>query len=196
MPELDQHLKEISEIRSMMERSSKILSLSGLAGISIGIVALCGVMYAQYIHTRVPPENAPFYVATDALAVLVLAITMSVLFSSRLAKKKGLPLWNQTGKFLVTELAIPLFAGGVFCIALMIQKTYYLLPAVMLTFYGLALLNASKFTVREVRYLGLTQLCIGLLAALVPQEGLNFWALGFGVVHILYGLRIYVKYEK
>lgn len=188
--------KDLSEIRSMMERSSKILSLSGIAGVSIGIVALCGVMYAQYVHTRVPAEDVERHIIVDALAVLFVAIVLAMFFSSRMAKKKGLPIWNKTAKHLVGELAIPLFAGGVFCMALLMNRTFNLLPAVMLTFYGLALVNASKFTVREVRYLGLTQLVIGLLAALIPQEGLNFWALGFGVVHILYGLRIYVKYER
>lgn len=188
--------KDLSEIRSMMERSSKILSLSGLAAVSIGITALCGVMYAQYIHTRVPAEDVERHIITDALAVLFLAIALAMFFSNRMAKKKGLPIWNNTAKYLVGELAIPLFAGGVFCVALLMNKTFNLVPAVMLTFYGLALVNASKFAVKEVRYLGLTQLTIGLFAALIPNEGLNFWALGFGVVHILYGVRIYVKYEK
>jgi hypothetical protein len=196
MNEPNDPLKNLSEIRSMMERSSKILSLSGLAGVGVGIVALCGVMYAQYIHTRVAQEDVVKYLAVDAVVVLTLALGISLWFSRRMAKKKGLPIWNQTAKHLVTELAIPLFAGGAFCVALLLNKTYNLLSAVMLTFYGLALVNASKFAVKEVRHLGLTQLVIGLLAAVLPQEGLNFWALGFGVVHILYGLRIYMKYEK
>ena len=196
MNKIEGHLKDISEIRSMMERSSKILSLSGLAGVAIGIIALCGAMFAQYIHTRVAQEDVVTYLGADALLVLLLAVGLAVFFSSRMAKKKGLPLWNSTAKYLVTELSIPLFAGGVFCVALLLHQSYFLLPAVMLTFYGLALVNASKFAVKEVRYLGLTQLTIGLLAALFHREGLNFWALGFGVVHILYGLQIYVKYEK
>jgi hypothetical protein len=189
-------VKDLSDIRSMMEKSSKVLSLSGLAGVAIGIVALAGVLYAQYIHTHVPAEDVERYIIADALAVLFLAIMLAILFSSRMAKKKGLPIWNITAKHLVGELAIPLFAGGVFCGALLMNKTFNLLPSAMLTFYGLALVNASKLTVKEVRYLGLTQLTIGLLAALIPDEGLNFWALGFGAVHILYGLRIYSKYER
>lgn len=186
----------LAEIRSMMERSSKMLTLSGLAGICIGIVALCGAVYAQYVQTRVPVEDVERYVVADAVVVLVLAIVFAAFFSVRMAKKKGLPAWNNVAKYLVGELAIPLFAGGVFCVALLMSNAYSLIPATMLTFYGLALVNASKFAVQEVRYLGLTELAVGLVAALFPQEGLNFWAFGFGVVHILYGLRIYLKYEK
>ncbi|MEK7250034.1 MAG: hypothetical protein AAB209_06375, partial [Bacteroidota bacterium] len=70
MNEPNDPLKNLSEIRSMMERSSKILSLSGLAGVGVGIVALCGVMYAQYIHTRVAQEDVVKYLAVDAVVVL------------------------------------------------------------------------------------------------------------------------------
>ncbi len=196
MTELRDPQQELSEIRTMMERSTKILSLSGLAGITIGLVAIGGALYAQWIHDHIAAEEIRRYLIIEALAVLVIATALSVLFSSRMAKKKGLPLWSPAGRYLITELAIPLAAGGVFCVALIIHDSVLLLPAVMLTFYGLALINASKFAVKEVRYLGLTQLAIGLLAALYPADGLNFWALGFGVVHILYGLRIYLKYEK
>ena len=196
MNELHNPQKDLSEIRSMMERSTKILSLSGLAGITIGLVAIAGALYAQWIHHNISAEKVQLYLILEALAVLAIAIGLSVFFSSRMAKKKEMPLWTPAGRYLLTELVIPLAAGGVFCAATIIHRAFFLLPAIMLTFYGLALVNASKFAVKEVRYLGLTQLTIGLLAALFPEEGMNFWILGFGVMHILYGVRIYLKYEK
>ncbi len=189
-------IQQLSDIRSMMEKSTKILSLSGLAGISIGILAICGVVLVQYIHTRVPAEDVQAYVTAIAAGVLVSAIGLSALFSTRMARKKNLPTWNSVARHLVVELSIPLFTGGVFSFALMSHGSYDMIPAAMLAFYGLALIGASKFTVNEVRYLGLTELAIGLLAALIPQEALNLWGLGFGVMHILYGLRMYAKYEK
>jgi hypothetical protein len=196
MEQTSDPIQQLSDIRSMMEKSTKILSLSGLAGVSIGLVAIAGVMFAQYIHSRVSADDVQSFIIADAVAVLILAIGLSVFFSSRMAKKKNLPTWNSIAKHLIIELAIPLFAGGVFSVALLLNRTYNLIPAAMLAFYGLALVNASKFTVKEVRLLGLTELALGLFAALLPQEGLNFWALGFGVMHIVYGLRMYVKYEK
>ena len=196
MAELHDPQKDLSEIRAMMERSTKILSLSGLAGITIGLVAIGGALLGQWIHHHVTPEEIQRFLILDALSVLAIAIGLSVFFSARMAKKKGIPLWTPAARYLITELAIPLAAGGVFCLSAIINQTFYLLPAIMLTFYGLALVNAGKFAVKEVRYLGLTQLTIGLLAALFPSEGMNFWMLGFGVMHILYGVRIYLKYEK
>jgi hypothetical protein len=189
-------IKDISEIRSMMERSTKTLSLSGLAGVTIGILALCGALYVPYILEHVPAGEVAKYVIADALAVLLMAIALSIFFSSRMAKKKRLVLWNHTTRYLVTELSIPLFAGGVFCVAMLVHRDVAFLPAAMLAFYGLSLVNASKFTISEVRYLGLTQAGLGLTAALIPEHGLLLWALGFGVVHIAYGVWIWWKYER
>ncbi len=196
MPTQFDPAQELSDIRSMMERSSKVLFLSGRAGIAVGVVALVGFAYEQYIHFRVPLENLHAYLLADALTVLAVSIVLATYYSSKMAKQKGLPLWNATTKHLVAELAIPLAAGGIFCISLLVHRTFTLLPASMLAFYGLALLNASKYTVREVRYLGLVQLVLGLLASFLPDSGSILWAVGFGIVHILFGLRIFFKYER
>ncbi len=188
--------QDLSDIRSMMEKSSKVLILSGRAGIAIGTVALLGIAHAQYVQTRVPPESLQAYLIADALIVLALAIALAIFYSARMAKHKGLPIRNATAKHLVTELAIPLAAGGAFCISLIVQHMHSLLPASMLSFYGLALLNASKYTVSEVRYLGLAQLTLGLVAAFFLEAGLILWGAGFGIVHILFGVRIFLKYER
>jgi len=189
-------IKDIAEIRSIMERSSKLLSLSGLAGIAVGVVALCGVLLFQWLQSTAPPQQLQRDCIMLALGVLLLSIALAMAFSRRMARRQGLPAWNQPARFLVTELAIPLAAGGVMCVALLVHEAHALLPSTMLTFYGLALLNASKFTVKEVRWLGLTEIMLGLLAAFVTNWGLALWAAGFGGLHILYGLRIFIAYEK
>ncbi len=188
--------EDLSEIRSMMEKSTRVLSLSGLAGIAIGCYAFAGFLFAQYIITRLPKNEILRYLLGDAIIVLVGAIVLVVYFSSRMAKQKGLPIWNATTKQLVGELALPLAAGGVFCVSLLVHEAYTSLPSVMLIFYGLALFAASKYTIKEVRFLGLTQLAIGVAAAFVNSQGLNLWGLGFGIVHILFGVRIYLAYER
>ena len=43
----NEHLETLSEIRTLMERSSKFLSLSGISGISAGIIAIVGVVAAS-----------------------------------------------------------------------------------------------------------------------------------------------------
>jgi hypothetical protein len=66
----------------------------------------------------------------------------------------------------------------------------------MLIFYGLALINASPNLFDEIRYLGYSEILIGLLAAAFIGYGLYFWAFGFGVLHIAYGLVMYKKYDS
>jgi hypothetical protein len=66
----------------------------------------------------------------------------------------------------------------------------------MLIFYGLALLNASKYTLKEIRYLGMSEICLGLIASAWVQFGIVFWGIGFGMLHIIYGTFMYFKYEK
>lgn len=65
-----------------------------------------------------------------------------------------------------------------------------------LVFYGLALLNASKYTLSDIRYLGLLEIVTGLMATFFIEYGLLFWAFGFGLLHIVYGIFMYYKYEK
>ena len=200
MNPIDQHLKDISEIRSMMERSSKFLSLSGLSGVSAGIVALVGAAVAHWKTQQTEAANLTrelvHFLVADAALVLVVAVSLTVFFSIRLAKKKNLPFWNNTAKYLLADLVIPLITGGIVMAILYKQGVLVYLAPLSLVFYGLALLNASKYTFRAVRYLAVSEIILGLLAVLLLDWQLWFWALGFGVLHIVYGVFGYWKLEK
>jgi len=204
MTEIDNGLKDVAEIRSMMERSSKFLSLSGLSGVSAGIVALAGWAWAMwYLGSRFGPETGGvvnhrdvLLLMLDSALVIAAALSVSMFFSWRLAKRRGLPIWNATAKDTVSALLIPLVSGGVFCLILVRQELYATIPSAMLMFYGMALVSAGKFTVHDIRVLGLCQILLGLTAALLPEIGLWLWATGFGLLHIVYGIVVYMKYEK
>jgi predicted lysophospholipase L1 biosynthesis ABC-type transport system permease subunit len=208
MDELESGLRDISAIRTMMERASKFLSLSGLSGISAGVVALAGAWTANWAMQR-SGAHIPLageqgggdawlsrFLIADAISVLVVALACSTFFSVRMARKKGHPLWGPTTMYLLAALLIPLAAGGAFCGVLLFHGLYSFLPAVMLVFYGLALLNAGNFTFSEVRYLGMIDILLGLTAGFQPALGLILWAGGFGLLHIVYGILLYAKNEK
>ena len=131
----------------------------------------------------------------DAVLVLILAIGASLYFSFRKARLHGLKMWTPVSKRLLTNFLIPLVAGGFFIIILYIQNYWQLLVPAMLIFYGLALVNAGKFTYSEVFYLGLIEIVTGLASAIFPRYGIFFWCLGFGFLHIAYGFIMYRKYE-
>jgi len=196
MNERDQHLQSLAEIRQMMERSSKVLTLSGLSGVSAGLVALAGALAALWIQSRFSSDQLVMAFAADAVCVLVLALVLAAAFSARMARKKNLPVWTATTNHLLLDLAVPLGAGGVFCLALMNARIYALIPGTMLMFYGLALVSGSKYALKEIRYFGMTQLALGCVALFASGQELTLWAIGFGAMHIAYGVWMYVRYEK
>jgi len=202
-----QYLEDITEIKSMMERSSRFISLSGLSGIFAGIYALIGAtlvynrMYTtegslyQRVYRNSYSEDINFMIIV-AVSVLLLALVTGIIFTTRKAHQQHLKTWDNTTKRLLINLMIPLAAGGIICIMLLKAQYYTLVAPATLIFYGLALVNASHHTYRDIRYLGLTELVIGLIACIYIGYGLLFWAIGFGVLHIIYGTVMYVKYER
>jgi hypothetical protein len=131
-----------------------------------------------------------------ALIVLILAISLSVLFTVRKAKRNNLPIWDGTTKRMLGSLLVPLVTGGIFCLILLLDWYTALIAPSMLIFYGLALVNASKYAIGNAEYLGGAEIILGLIALLLPGYGLLFWVIGFGVFHIIYGVYMYVKFER
>jgi len=202
--------EDLQTIRDMMERSSKFLSLSGLSGIFAGICALTGAAMAWFIildsgqihfdnyspGKGVLMSGVRFYLALDAMLVLVIAILGAVYFSQRKARKVGQLFWTNSTRRLLVHLMIPLVSGGVFMLILMFRNHTELVASVMLIFYGLSLVNAGKFTFGEIHYLGLTEIVLGILAGIFINHGLLFWTIGFGLMHIIYGTAMYNRYER
>ena len=207
------HLNTLSEIKQLMERSSRFLSLSGLSSILIGIYALAGVgaaywyldsqsMDAGRYFTQFSASSfeqfktlIPFFIG-DALLVLILSIITTYLFTQRLSMKQGVKHWDPAAKRLLLNLCIPLVTGGLYSWLLIQHQRIDLILSSMLIFYGMALLNASHHTRTEIRHLGILEVLLGLLAALYSDYGLLFWAIGFGGLHIVYGFLFYFKYER
>ena len=200
MATIDDRLKDISEIRSMMEQSSKFLSLSGLSGISAGIVGIAAAVIAQYFIDTAGTRSSGSkwrrlffdWVYPDAHC----CIELRGKFLGANGAKEQLPVWSSATKSLLVNLFIPLAVGGLFCLILVYHNILFLIAPAMLIFYGLALLNTSKYTLREIRYLGMSEICLGLLASIWVQFGIVFWGIGFGILHITYGTFMYFKYEK
>ncbi|WP_189604086.1 hypothetical protein [Salinimicrobium marinum] len=203
-----EYIRDLSEIRSMMERSTRFLSLTGWSGIMAGVYALAGAyiayrFYYQNFDTDSLSAGQYTIVTGNVLdlvflgvAVLVLAIGTAIILSQRKSTKKGERLWNAAARRLITNMAISLITGGVFILILLSKGLFVFAAPASLIFYGLALLNASKFTFEELRSLGIIQVVMGLIAAIFVNHALLFWALGFGVMHIIYGIYMHLKYEK
>lgn len=206
MEETVDHLKDLKEIRNMMEKSTRFISLSGLSGIFAGMFALIGAAVAfwyldynsstweGYYFNR--PLNFYSFFFLDAGLVFILAFASGIFFTARNAKRKGQNVWDSTSKRLLINLLVPLFCGGFFCVALLVYGIIGLIAPATLIFYGLALLNGSKYTLDDIRYLAYGEIVLGMISTVYTGYGLLFWAIGFGVLHIVYGTVMYFKYEK
>ena len=198
--------QDLASIRQLMERSVKFVSLSGLSGVLAGLYALTGAAVSYFL---ILPQPTSFQVSNDrlgepgvmtglmvvALVVLVASLATGLWLSARKAAQLGVNVWDQTGRRLLINLAIPLVTGGIFVLILLGSGYFTLLAPVCLIFYGLALVNASPNLVDEIRFLGISEIALGLLGAAAPGIGLFLWAIGFGMLHIVYGSVLYRKYE-
>jgi len=205
MEQDQQGLKALTDIRNMMERSSRFISLSGWSGIAAGISALVGALLAltrieEFYRSGSQLSGCPQCLRQEllliAMGVLLTALFSAFLFTLRRSRKQGLPIWGTASRRLLWNTAIPLGVGGIFLIRMMMLGQYDLIAPGCLIFYGLALVNGSKYTLGEIRYLGYTMLVLGIVNLWFPHVGLYFWAAGFGVCHIIYGAAMWMKYEK
>ena len=205
-------LQEVKDTRQLMERSSRFISLSGLSGVAAGIFALIGAYIARYvilknyyvvnIRGNYPENSLPSFeklkIQLLILALVVFAATSVTAFflTRRKANKQKVSLWGHTSRRLFWNMAIPLTAGGLFVLGMLQYNDWSYVAPACLVFYGLALVNASKYTLTDIRYLGYCEIIIGLINMYWIGYGLYFWALGFGVLHIIYGIVMWWKYER
>ncbi|HRV55810.1 MAG TPA: hypothetical protein P5264_09775 [Mangrovimonas sp.] len=196
------YLKDLTEIKDLMNRSSRFISLSGLSGILAGVYALIGAAMAYYIVTN----SARGYLILDGIIfnicvfilfmIAFLSVVTAIFLTTRKAKKNNEKIWDKSSRRLLINFLVPLIVGGTYILIILEQQKYGQSGALMLIFYGLALVNASKYSIGDIRYLGYVEILLGLICALFPGYGFWLWVLGFGVMHIIYGTLMYYKYDR
>ena len=226
MIENEKHIEDLQQIRSIMEKSTQFISLSGLSGISAGIFGLLGAVLAylrlkgEFVITNTKSLNLPSQLPYSdrsnfmnivemeltknptidliiiATLTLGLALIFATFFTFRKAKKDGNSIWSATSRRLLMSVALPLIVGGLFSLAILNHGLFGLVAPATLIFYGLALINGSKHTLPEIKYVGIFNIILGLINTIFIGQGLFFWAVGFGVVHIVYGVVMYFKYDR
>jgi hypothetical protein len=210
MNQSDQHLEDIKVIRKIMEESSRFLSLSGLSGIVAGLIAIAGAVMAKLIIEKYSPAiqwySEPFtfdpegrkmllLLFADMAGVLVLALASAVYFSSRKARMSGLSAWTPVTRRMLTSLILPLLTGGLFILLTITSVPAFITVASTMIFYGLAVISAGKFTFGEIHWLGVLEVATGLICLLLPSLSVLIWAVGFGAIHIGYGLFMHLRYK-
>lgn len=215
MTEQDHHLDTLHDIKQIMERSSRFISLSGLSGIAAGSCALVGAWFAYGViaNSRVEvksirsigtsPEHSISIsdwmgnqLVQIALLTFIAAFALSFIFTYIRSRKTNTPIWGHSSRRLLINVMIPMLAGGIYLFKLIENQAFGLIAPGSLIFYGLAVLNASKYTLPETRYLGYAEMLVGIISLWCIGYGIYFWAIGFGVLHIVYGILMWWKYER
>jgi uncharacterized membrane protein YjjP (DUF1212 family) len=193
-----QNLEALQDIRKMMDRSSRFISLSGWSGIAAGVIALGGVWFAHQKLSASYDDPAVLQseLITIAAVVFVAAFVSAIGLTFIKSRNQGVAFWGSSAKRLIWNTLLPMIAGGFLIWRMIEMQQYSLTPAASLIFYGLALINGSKYTLGEVRFLGYAELLTGIIALWFPDSALYFWAFGFGILHIMYGVAMWWKYER
>ena len=202
----NKNAEDLALIRSLMEQSSRFISLSGWSGVFAGTYAIIAAALAYFLFKEngidyFEPTRTSYATAAlmqllaIGLVTLFLAVFTGIYLTVRKSRKKDLAIWTTTSKRLIINLFIPIVVGGIFCVALYVHSSMTLIAPATLVFYGLGLINASKYTFNDIRYLGYCEIILGLAALFLVGYGLLFWALGFGILHIIYGIVIQRKYQ-
>lgn len=199
-----QALNDLKDIRGIMERSTRFLSLSGWSGIWAGCTALVSaalvwkmdLVYYFYNESLPIGRRGSFHLLLLGAVTFIVAFIGAYYFTWRKAKASGQRVWSASSRALMRQVAMPMLAGGVFCLACLYYDYYLFITPSCLVFYGLALVSGSKYTLGEVRWLGYSEVALGCIALFVPNYGLGFMAAGFGLLHILYGIIMWNKYDK
>lgn len=209
MSEQNKQLETLQDIKRIMEKSSRFISLSGWSGVSAGLCALGGAWYTSTKINCWQRGDCEFQrlVSEDGVNIrstllqisfvtFAAAFAFAFLFTWLRSHKTGVPVWGYMARKLMVNVAVPMLAGGMLIYRMMDFGFYGLIAPACLLFYGLALVNASKYTLVEIRYLGYCQIVLGIINLWMIGYGLYFWAAGFGLLHIIYGLVMWWKYER
>ena len=201
----------LDDIRDMMSKSSRFQAISGWSIIVIGVfAAIASLMAATVIGIvdvpffgnlqRYATLNTPTKIQAAAVIALVLfTVCLLTVFIFAIVKSKRHNLRFTFDKRMAQMLLaffIPLLAGGLFSMAMVLQHHYGLTSSIMLMFYGLALINCSHYTYPILRWLGYTELLIGIIDCFTMSHALLFWFLGFSVAHILFGIIYVIMFDR
>lgn len=211
MSNKEEQLQSLTEIKNLIENSSRFTALNGISGISAGIIAIFGCLYAAFSldfplfaqaksimqWTGTDGEKATLkFLITTALIVFILAFAAFMFFINRKAKANNVKLFNHTGRKFIFNHCIFLLAGGLFAAVLLYYNIFFLVIPALLIFYGMGLVNLSKFSFNAIRNLGLIEIALGFILCFMPVYALLFFFIGFGVMHVIYGLIFHFTYDK
>lgn len=184
----DRAMENLRFIRETMERSASFTAVSGWAGVAMGAVALAAAAVARL------QQDPRVWLAVWLLAA---AVSFAVAVGGMAVKSRsvGMPLFSGPGRKFASSFAPPIVVGGLLTVALFVAGEIRLLPGTWLLLYGAAVVTGGAHSVRVVPLMGAVFMATGAVALLAPPAWADaFMALGFGMLHVVFGLVIARKH--
>lgn len=196
-------IDSLNEIKEMMQRSSKFTSISGWSGIWVGVVGIFAAALAEFVILKSkldlyglqPDENRDVSLMILGIITLIIALSGGFYFMIKKSNRDNVKFINPVTKRILNRFVSVLIIGGILCLLLYKHLSFVYIAPTTLLFYGLALLNVEKETIIEIKYLAFVEIFLGLLAFYFIYNGLLFWVIGFGLAHIIFGLKMIKKYD-
>ena len=183
IPIEDHALDNLRFIRDTMERASSFTAVPGWGGVFMGLTALGAAWIAR---TQTSADKwLEVWLVEAAVALLIGALSLW----------RKAPVWSAPARKFVLGFAPPLLVGAVLTIATVRGGAYQLLPGLWLLLYGTAVTTGGAFSARIVPLMGVAFALTGIGALFSPPGWADGWlALGFGGMHVLFGLLIARRY--
>mgnify|MGYP001558868681 CR=1 FL=1 len=194
----DQAFRALAEIRDVIDRSTRYSTFSALSGFIAGGVALAGSglcgLSPEFVGAR-PADGRMEFVAVWG-AVFVIAALSLVLLTAMKARQRGEPVWTPIARTAFASVLGPGLSGLAGSMALVLGGHFALLPGLWLTFYGCGLWAVSFFAPLFLRVLGIVFMAFGIAAWLLPDQAALWLGLGFGGLHLVFGVIVLTRYRK
>ena len=211
MDPLEEQLEALRDIRNMMQYSKKFDHISGKAGIVVGSLALVIVAstywlleispltphYYNYLYAESGKHNNVWWQLMGLYSFLLLVATwMGYHFAIKNAVQNGSDSFATPLRHLLRSTLYPLLSGGAVCLVLLYHQQEAWLAPLSLIFYGLAMVQAGQHSFSSLVILGIALILTGLFSAVFLPYALIGWAIGFGLLHIIFGSYIYYRYKS
>jgi hypothetical protein len=170
-----------------MERGTIYKNISSASAVAAGLVTLAGCAVRR---AGVLPFDDKWSFFVTWGSVFAVALAAIVYFTAAQARRNGEPLWSRSARTVVLSILPAFFAAVVLSHVMFHRGLRDLLPGTWMLLYGCGALAMSFFTPVAIRVLGIAFMVAGTIALLLPGHELLSMGLGFGGIHLTWGLAL------